>query len=76
MNFSPHVAEELRAEMARQKYGIVQMATDTRIPRSRLSRRLSGKTPLDTDELVLVANQLGIPAADIVARAEARVNAA
>jgi len=76
MNFSPQIAEELRAEMARQKYGIVQMSKDTRIPRSRLSNRLSGKAPLDTDELILVANQLGIPAADIVARAEARVNAA
>lgn len=76
MNFSPQIAEELRAEMARQKYGIVRMAKDTRIPRSRLSNRLSGKDPIDMDELVLVATQLGIPASDIVARAEARTRAA
>ena len=75
MNYSPEIAAEVRAEMARKQIGPGRLAADTLIPRSRLHRRLSGRLPFNTDELVLVAAVLDVAVSDLIARAEARAAA-
>lgn len=70
MNYRPQIAAEIRAEMGRQKYGPVKLAAATRIPRSRLARRLSGQTPFNTDELVAVTTALDVTIAEVIRRAQ------
>jgi hypothetical protein len=69
------IAAEVRAEMARQKYGPTRLASEACISRPRLHRRLSGAVPFNTDELVIIARVLGVTASDLIARAEARAAA-
>lgn len=70
------IAAEVRAEMARQKYGPSRLSSETSITRPRLHRRLSGAVPFNTDELTIVARVLGTTASDLIARAEARAETA
>lgn len=70
MTYSPQIAAEIRAEMGRQRYGVMKLATTTGIPRSRLHRKLSGRSPLDTDEVGIIATALGLSMTDLIARAE------
>lgn len=70
MNYRPQIAAEIRAEMGRQKYGPVKLAAATRIPRSRLTRRLSGQSPFSTDELGAVAAALCVSVSELIRRAE------
>lgn len=71
MTYSPSIAAEIRAEMARQRYPLVRLATNTGIPRSRLNRRINGTTPFNTDELRVIAAALNITVTDVYTRAGA-----
>jgi lambda repressor-like predicted transcriptional regulator len=46
-------------------------STETGIPYSTLNHRLAGESPLTVDELVALADLLGIPPSELVANAEA-----
>jgi transcriptional regulator with XRE-family HTH domain len=76
MRYAIEVAAEVRAEMARQKYGPTQLAAAASISRPRLHRRLSGTVPFNTDELIAIGQALGIAASEFMARAEARAETA
>lgn len=70
MNYRPQIAAEVRAEMGRQKYNTSKFAAAIGIPRSRLTPRLSGEIAFDTDELALVAAELGLSVTELIRRAE------
>lgn len=59
----PHeaIAAEIRAEMARRKVSQVKIAALLDISQVGVSRRLRGETPLDVNELVKIADYLGVP---------------
>lgn len=74
MNFPPssreRLAAEVLAEMARQRITRAALARDADITYITLQRRLAGKSPFTYDELAAIAEQLGVGAADLVARAD------
>lgn len=55
-------AENIRAEMARQKVPQITLAAHLGISQAAVSRRLNGQTPFVVDELVAVAFLLGVSA--------------
>lgn len=59
----PHelVAAEVRAEVARQRISQTRLAEHLSISQAGISRRLSGDTPFDLNELTAVAKFLGVP---------------
>lgn len=76
MRYAVEVAAEVRAEMARQKYGPTRLASAVSISRPKLHRRLSGAVAFDTDQLDAIARVLGVAPSDFLVRAEARGAAA
>ena len=68
--FDEAVAAEVRAEMARQSLTTTALAERLQVRRATLSHRVNGRAPFRASELHGVAAVLGIPAAEIVARAE------
>lgn len=63
---SEAVAAEIRAELARRRIRQAKLAALLGISQVSVSRRLSGETPFDINELVKVAEFLGIPVSDIL----------
>jgi len=61
----PHerVAAEVRAELARQRISQTQLAERLNISQAGISRRLSGETPFEINELVAIAEFLCVPVA-------------
>jgi transcriptional regulator with XRE-family HTH domain len=58
------VAANVRAEMARHRVTQAQLATVLGLHQMSVSRRLNGEVPFDVNELVAVADYLGVdPAA-------------
>lgn len=55
------VAEEIRAELGRQRRSGVWLAKQIGMSQSRFSRRLVGDYPFDLNELEQVAGALGVP---------------
>ncbi|HEX7105807.1 MAG TPA: helix-turn-helix transcriptional regulator [Acidothermaceae bacterium] len=66
-------AAETRAEMARRRITQTALASSTGINRARLQSRLTGQTSFPVEELVAVAQALGLDAAELVERVEARL---
>jgi transcriptional regulator with XRE-family HTH domain len=60
------VIAEVRAEMARQRRGQVELATALGWSQAALSRRLTGSVAFSTDELAQVAGFLGVPISQLV----------
>jgi transcriptional regulator with XRE-family HTH domain len=56
-----HVAEEIRALMARRRLSGVQLAARIDKSQGYLSRRLNGVQPFDVDDLEAIAGVLGVP---------------
>lgn len=69
------VAEEIRALMARRKMSGRDLAAQLGVSPSWISYRLSGKQPIDLNDMASIAHALGVgvhqllPAPDIAARA-------
>lgn len=59
------VAAEVRAELARQMMTVPALSDATGIAYRTLTRRVSGESPFDTDELDRVARALGVPLAHL-----------
>lgn len=71
MNYSTRreqVAAEVRAEMARQRISLTELADATSISPSTLRRRLDSVSPFDVDELDRVAGALGVSPDQLFAR--------
>ncbi|MCD4549699.1 helix-turn-helix domain-containing protein [Schaalia sp. lx-260] len=61
---------EVRAEIARQNLKIIQLASLTGLKREYLSARLNGHKELTVNELHSIGRVLGIPAWELLRRAE------
>lgn len=74
-SLNSRIAEEIRAEMARQKLTAVKLAQSAGISRQAISARLNGQRPLTAETMELAANLLKVPVSAIVRRAEAQLTA-
>lgn len=63
-----HVAEEIRVLLARRKMSATQLARITGLKQSSLSRRMTGETAFDMDDLELIADALGVAVTDLMPR--------
>jgi hypothetical protein len=70
------LADELRAEIARQHRTIVALAAQTRIAERTLSRRLSGVGEFRSTEIDALADALDIDVGTLHERAHAALDAA
>lgn len=61
------VAQEVRAEMARQRVSQTALAALLDTSQAAVSRRLRGQVPFDIIELEVIAARLGVPVAQFVA---------
>lgn len=68
----PLVAEEIRAEMARNSMTISHLAQQLPMSRSTLSRKLNQTGDFTPGELSQISAAIGIPASDLMRRAEDR----
>lgn len=76
MTSAPHsyaglVAAEIRGHMARKQRTGVELARYLGITQTTLSRRLTGRTAFDLDEIALVAEWLELPISVLVTPADA-----
>lgn len=71
-----HVADELRAEIARQRVSYVKVAQAADISVDTLRRRLDGVQPFFIDELDSITNLLNVAPELILARARTAEEAA
>ena len=60
------VAATIRAELARRRIPQTIVAERLGMSQPSLSRRLTGDTPFDVNELAIVAEILGIPLATLI----------
>lgn len=65
----PDIAGAVRAELARQRKSQQDLQQRLGISRATLGRRLSGHSPFDANELVVVADFLGLSVAELVGEA-------
>ena len=63
---SSQVAANIRAEIARRRLSQRLVAEHLGISQPAFSARMSGKTALDVDDLLAIADLLGVPAADLL----------
>ncbi|HEX6870170.1 MAG TPA: helix-turn-helix transcriptional regulator, partial [Micromonosporaceae bacterium] len=64
------VAEEVRVAMVRRKMNGAGLAVAIGRSQAYVSRRLTGETPFDVDDLERIAVVLGVDVADLVRRNE------
>ena len=64
-------ADEVRAEMARKRVTASEMAVALGITAQTMGRRLSGHTPFNSVEMVIVGRRLGVSLATLWERAAA-----
>lgn len=69
--YSAALAAEVRAALGRAGLRQSHLATATGISRAVLSRKLSGRQAISADELLVIAEALGVKASDLMAQAEA-----
>ena len=65
------VGANVRAEMARRQLSQTALAAHLGLSQAAVSRRLSGHTPFDVNELASVAAWLGVPASTLLGEAAA-----
>ncbi|GAA4681171.1 helix-turn-helix domain-containing protein [Phytohabitans rumicis] len=63
-------AEEIRVILARRRMSAAELARKTGIRQQNLSRRMTGETAFDLDDLEVIANALGIKVADLIRESE------
>ena len=61
-----YVAAEARAALARDGRSASQLAADSGIPRSSLSKKLRGLVSFSVEEVLLIARALSIPASALL----------
>lgn len=66
INLSEFISENVRAEMARRRVTQTQLAANLNLSRAGLSARLSGKTLWGINELIPVADALGVSVATLI----------
>lgn len=66
-----HLAGEVRAELARRQRTATDLAAALDLNPAYLYKRLSGATPFEAVEIFAVAEELGVPANELFARAQA-----
>lgn len=64
------VAAELRAELARRRLSGRQVAHHIQMPHATVTRWLNGDTAITLDGLAMICGSLGLPIAELLARAE------
>lgn len=64
-------AAAVRAELARRNIKAIDFARDLKWPRTTAWRRLNGQVPFKLDELVAVADYLGVPIGTLLADRQA-----
>lgn len=72
---SERVAEEIRAEMARQQITVDALSEQSGIPISTLRRSVKGYRPFTINELFVITRLLGISVVEIIQRAEGQLAA-
>ncbi|WOF23798.1 helix-turn-helix domain-containing protein [Microbacterium betulae] len=70
------VADEIRAEMARQRRSAADLAEYLGITAHTVGRRLNGAVPFNVIELASVSVWLGVPIFELIARATSKAVAA
>ena len=66
INLSEFISENVRAEMARRRVTQTELAANLNLSRAGLSARLSGKTLWGINELIPVADALGVGVATLI----------
>lgn len=61
-----HAAEEIRVILARRRMSAAELARRTGIKQSTMSRRMTGETAFDLDDLEAIAEVLGIAVGDLL----------
>lgn len=74
-SLAQRVGDNVRAEMARQRVTQSVMAKGLAMQQQALSRRISGRTPFNVEELHRVAEFLGVSTADLMADVVSRASA-
>ena len=64
---SAAVAANIRAELARQRVSQFVVADRLGLSQAAVSRRLSGGTPFELDEVEAIASLLAVPLVDLIA---------
>ena len=72
---SERVAEEVRAEMARQEITVNTLSEKSGVPISTLRRSVKGQRPFTINELFVITRLLGISVVEIIQRAEGQLAA-
>lgn len=73
---SSRIADEIRAELARQRKTAAELAMVLGVTQHTIGRRLNGGTPFNAIELMAAALWLGMSLSDLVRRAESEMAAA
>jgi DNA-binding Xre family transcriptional regulator len=60
------VAEEIRVLLARKRISAAELARRTGIKQSTMSRRMTGETAFDMDDLELIADALDVEVTDLM----------
>lgn len=68
MRLREHAAEEIRALLARRRMSAAELARRTGIKQSTISRRMTGETAFDLDDLELIAEVLQVEVVDLLPR--------
>jgi transcriptional regulator with XRE-family HTH domain len=63
-----HVAEEIRVLLARKRISAAELARRTGIKQSTMSRRMTGETAFDMDDLEVIAEVLGVEVGELMPR--------
>ncbi|GGK89547.1 hypothetical protein GCM10012284_24340 [Mangrovihabitans endophyticus] len=66
-----HVAEEIRVLLARKRMSGSELARRTGIKQSTMSRRMTGETAFDMDDLEAIAAVLEVEVADLLPKTSA-----
>lgn len=65
-SYSFRVAAEIRSLLARHRIPQTDVADTLDMSQASVSRRLTGETPLDVNELQAIASRIGVPITDLL----------
>ena len=72
-NFDRILASKVRAAVAEKRVPQAALATAIHATRKTLSRKMNGKSPFSASELERIGQALGVPASELMRRAEAEL---
>ncbi|WP_166433923.1 helix-turn-helix domain-containing protein [Mycobacterium paragordonae] len=67
----PDIAGTVRAELARQRKSQQELQSRLGVSRATMRRRLTGEQPFDANELIIVADFLGLAASELFGETKA-----